>query len=123
MPQNATTVKEPDILPETAHQKDKKEKDLKDHTTKDLMAPNATTAKKPDTWPKIVTKNKPKRNATTAKRSDTSPEIALKELRKSQVLNATNVTKLVILPEIAKVIFEIYSRLIDSIKSKTMKGV
>lgn len=106
MPQDATTAKEPDTSPETAHPKDKKEKDLRDLTTKDLMAPSATTAKKPDIWPKIATENKAKRNATTAKRWDTSPEIALKVETKRLVLNATNATKSVISPEIAEVIFE-----------------
>lgn len=102
---NVTIVKEPDILPETAHPKEKKDKtDLKDHITKDLMDPNVTTVNNPDIWPKIALKSKPKRNATTAKRLDTSQETVLKEAKENQ-LNATNVTKLDISPENAQVIF------------------
>lgn len=108
MLQNVTIVKELDISPETALPKDKKDKtDLKDHTTKDLMALNVTTAKEPDTWLKTATENKDKRNATTVTSLDTSQEIVLKETTERKVLNVTNVTKLVTLPEIAPVIFEI----------------
>ena len=113
MPQNVTTVKELDTSPEIAHLKDKKDKtdqkdktDLKEAITKDLTVLNATTVNNLDIWPKIAISNKLQRNATTAKSLDTSQEIVLKEVTKSLVLNATNVTKSVILPEIAKVIFE-----------------
>lgn len=107
MPQNVTTVKEPDISPENAHLKDKKDKtDLKETITKDLMVLNATTANRPDIWLKNAISNKPQRNVTTVKRLDTSPEIVLKEVTKRLMLNATNVTKLVTLPDSAKVIFE-----------------
>lgn len=107
MLQNVTTVKELDTSPEIAHLKDKKDKtDPKEAITKDLMVLNATTANNPDIWPKIAISNKLQRNATTAKRLDIFQEIVLKEVTRKVVLNATNVTKSVILPEIAKVIFE-----------------
>lgn len=107
MPQNVTTVKELDTSPEIAHLKDKKDKtDLKEAITKDLTVLNATTVNKLDIWPKIAISNKLQRNATTAKRLDIFQEIVLKEVTRKVVLNATNVTKSVILPEIAKVIFE-----------------
>ena len=110
MPQNVTIVKELDTSPENAHLKDKKDQkdktDLKEAITKDLMVLNATTANKPDIWPKNAISNKLQRNVTTAKRPDISQESVPKEVTKKLVLNATNVTKPVTLLESAKVISE-----------------
>lgn len=106
---SATTAKEPDISPETAHPRDKKDKtDLReDTTTKDLQDQNATTANKADIWLRTVKRSKLKRNVTTARRLDTSPETALKAETERKPLSATSVTKVDISLEIAKVKFKL----------------
>lgn len=119
---NVTTVKELATSPEIVLKREKKDKkdqadqrdktdqtdriDQKDNKTKDSVVPNATTVNNQDTWPNSAPDNQPKKNATAVKRLVTLPETAPK-VTERLLLNVTNVTKLDILPNNAKVTFTI----------------
>jgi apolipoprotein N-acyltransferase len=118
-PLNAITVREQAISPDNAPPKDNKDhKDNKDKTdktdnttttaTEGTMNPNATTVRELVIWPETAPSNNNNNNqergiAIIATNQDTSPVIVLKAVTERRLWSATNVTKLVILRETAKV--------------------
>ncbi len=120
MPPSAITVKAPDIWPDNAQPKDKK--DLKEPINPEATTlQSVITANNLDIWPENAPRNQgpeskeinPKEIVTTAKRLDTSQETAQKAVTERKPLSVTNVTKMVISQEIAKVILKIIFRLIQ----------
>ena len=108
--QSATTAKALDTSPEIAHLKDKTDKkDLSDPET--TRATSATTVEITAISPENVTRSQEKektevqttKNATTARKSVTFQETVPKEVTERRTLNVTNVTKMDISQEIAKV--------------------
>lgn len=75
-----------------------------DLTDKDSVVQNAITANNQDIWPRTVPNNQLKKNAMAARRLVTLPETAHKVTKKLPS-NATNATKVDILPNNARVIF------------------
>ncbi len=82
-------------------------KSNKEHTLQDQTDQNATTANNQDIWLRIALNNKLKSLVSIAESLAISQEIAHKVMTERRTLNATNVMKMDILPEIAKVKFDI----------------
>jgi len=89
-------------LLELAHLKEFKGHKGKKTTIDSTTHLNVTIANNLDTWPKNAPRNRLQRNAMAAKSLVILPEIALKETRRT-LQNATNATKMVTLPNNAKV--------------------
>jgi hypothetical protein len=82
-------------------------KSNKEPTLQDQMHQNATTVNNQDIWLKIALNNKLKSLVSIAESLVISQKLAQKVTTERRTLNATNVMKTDISPEIAKVKFDI----------------